>query len=48
MVNPALLAISIAFKVSVKVPIWFNLINIELPTPLWIPSSNLEVLVTNR
>ena len=45
---PALLAISIASKVSVIVPIWLTFINIELATPASIPLSNLSVLVTNK
>ncbi|MPN19463.1 hypothetical protein SDC9_166832 [bioreactor metagenome] len=45
---PALLAISIASKVSVIVPIWLTLTNIEFATPASIPLSNLSVLVTNK
>ena len=47
-VYPALFAISIASKVSVNEPIWFNFIRIEFPAPNSIPFFNLSVLVTNK
>ena len=47
-VQPARLAISIAAKVSVSVPIWLILIRIELATRFSMPSFRIFVLVTNR
>ena len=47
-VQPARLAISIAAKVSVRVPIWLILIRIELATRFSMPSRRILVLVTNR
>ncbi|CSB80301.1 Uncharacterised protein [Vibrio cholerae] len=38
----------IAARVSVKEPIWLNLIRIELAIPLSIPRFRILVLVTNR
>ncbi|MNN32316.1 hypothetical protein D3C81_1460370 [compost metagenome] len=37
-----------ASRVSVSEPIWLNLIRIELPMPLSMPSLRILVLVTNR
>ena len=45
---PALLAMSMAASVSVRVPIWFGLIRMELATFFWMPSARMAVLVTNR
>ena len=47
-VIPFFLASSIASNVSVKVPIWFNLIKIEFETPKSIPFCNLFMFVTNK
>ncbi len=41
-------AISIAASVSVTVPIWLSLINIELAMPFSMPSFKMAVLVTNK
>ena len=35
-------------RVSVRLPIWFTLIRIELQIPFWIPSARIFGLVTNR
>ena len=47
-VQPARLAISIAAKVSLNVPIWLILISTEFATPLAMPSLMILVLVTNK
>ena len=47
-VYPARVAISIASKVSVSVPIWLTLIRMELAVLVSIPLASLSVLVTNR
>ena len=41
-------ASSMTFRVSVKVPIWFTLISIELADFSFIPLFNLATLVTNK
>src|SRR5690349_17379322 len=47
-VYPAAAAIAIASRVSVRVPIWFTLMRIELAIPSSMPRFSRAVLVTNK